>query len=80
MKKTIPIQDIANSLGLSRNTVSKALNGQHVPEKTRKLVLDKAKELNFKSMNYLNDSINKNYRILCANPGKSRFCLQFVQK
>lgn len=64
MKKTISIQDIANSLGLSRNTVSKALNGQHVPEKTRKLVLDKAKELNFKSMNYLNDSINKNYRIL----------------
>lgn len=64
MKKTITIQDIANSLGLSRNTVSKALNGQHVPERTRKLVLDKAKELNFKSMNYIDDTSIKSYHLL----------------
>ena len=50
MKKAITILDIANELGLSRNTVSKALNGGYVPEKTRKQVLDKAIEMNYKSM------------------------------
>ena len=46
MKKAVTIKDIAEALDLSRNTVSKALNGQHVPEKTREQVLKKAQELN----------------------------------
>ena len=51
MKKAVSIKDIAAALGLSRNTVSKALNGQFVSEKTRELVLRKASELNYKSIN-----------------------------
>lgn len=63
MKKAVTINEIAEALGLSRNTVSKALNGQHVPEKTRELVLKKAQELNYKSLNSDFFKSNK-YRIL----------------
>ncbi|MDE7295962.1 MAG: LacI family DNA-binding transcriptional regulator, partial [Clostridia bacterium] len=45
----ITIQDIADALKLSRNTVSKALNGQYVPPKTRNLVLIASIELVYKS-------------------------------
>lgn len=48
-KERITIQDIASSLGLSRNTVSKALNGQYVPPHTREQVLNAAIELGYKS-------------------------------
>ncbi len=48
-REKITIQDIADSLGLSRNTVSKALNGQYVPPRTRDLVLGAAIELGYKS-------------------------------
>ena len=48
--KSVRINDIARELGLSRNTVSKVLNGKSVPEKTRKLVLAKAAELNYKQL------------------------------
>ena len=66
MKKAITIQDIADQLNLSRNTVSKALNGSYVPEKTKKLVFEKARELNYKSMNQNTIEIEKNkkYRLL----------------
>lgn len=50
MKKAITIKDIAEQLNLSRNTVAKVLNGKYVPEKTRTLVLEKARELNYKSI------------------------------
>lgn len=42
MNNSVTVQDIANALGLSRNTVSKALNGRHVPSKTRDAVLNAA--------------------------------------
>ena len=48
MKKSVTIQDIANTLGMSRNTVSKALNGQHVPVKTRNAVISAAIEMGYK--------------------------------
>ncbi len=51
MKKAVTIKEIAEQLHMSRNTVSKALNGQYVPEKTRQLVLDKARQLNYKCLN-----------------------------
>ena len=63
MKKAITIKEIAQELGLSRNTVSKALNGQYVPPKTREIVLRKAKELNYKC--FSDESLaSKKYRIL----------------
>ena len=66
MSKTITINDIAEQLNLSRNTVSKALNGKYVPEKTRIKVLEKARELNYKMMNLDGFEIQKNekHRIL----------------
>ncbi|WP_296636573.1 LacI family DNA-binding transcriptional regulator [Polaribacter sp.] len=42
------LKEIAKTLGLSVATVSKALNGySDVSEKTKKLVLDLAEELNY---------------------------------
>ena len=42
------IKDVANALGMSRNTVSKVLNGKNgVSPKTEKLVLEKARELQY---------------------------------
>ena len=65
--KSVKINDIAKELGLSRNTVSKVLNGKHVPEKTKKLVLEKANELNYKQM--AGDSSAKfNILMLSAKP------------
>lgn len=48
-KERITVQDIADALGLSRNTVSKALNGQYVPPRTRERVLAAAIEMGYKS-------------------------------
>ena len=48
MNKTVTIQDIADHLGMSRNTVSKALNGKHVPVKTRNAVISAAIEMGYK--------------------------------
>lgn len=48
MKNNVTIQDLANALGMSRNTVSKALNGKHVPAKTRNAVINAAIEMGYK--------------------------------
>lgn len=66
MRKAITIKDIAESLNLSRNTVAKVFNGKYVPNKTRELVLNKARELNYKGMNseIKHQSVKKRYRIL----------------
>lgn len=61
IKERVTVQDIADALGLSRTTVSKALNGApNMPEKTVKKVLQKAKEMNYKQFSYLTlDQKNK---------------------
>jgi LacI family transcriptional regulator len=65
MKTTVTIKDIAEQLNLSRNTVAKALNGKYVPEATRERVLNKAIELNYKSLSSKAPSEKKKkYRIL----------------
>jgi len=52
-KEKVTIQDIADALGLSRNTVSKALNNHpSIPEDTRNKVVRKAVELNYKQFAY----------------------------
>lgn len=48
MDKNVTINDLANALGMSRNTVSKALNGKHVPTKTRNAVISAAIEMGYK--------------------------------
>lgn len=53
MKKRTTIQDIAESLGLSRNTVSKALNNTGVvADDTRRKILDKAVEMGYRRFLY----------------------------
>ena len=49
MEKKITIQDIADALGLSRNTVSKALNNTGVlAADTRQKILEKAAEMGYR--------------------------------
>lgn len=67
MKKAVTIKEIAEQLNLSRNTVAKALNGQYVPEKTRELVLKKAQEMKYKSLNLSTESGRKQYGILIVS-------------
>lgn len=55
-KEKVTIQDIANSLNLSRNTVSKALNrNDSIPESTRNRVIKKAVELKYKHFAFINN-------------------------
>lgn len=53
MKNSVTIQDIAGALGMSRNTVSKALNGKPVPAKTKNAVLSAAIEMGYKGFDLL---------------------------
>lgn len=55
MKKRVTIQDIADALGISRNTVSKAINNSEgIADATRDLVLQKAAEMGYKQFSYIN--------------------------
>ena len=56
MKKKTTIQDIADALGISRNTVSKAINNaEGLAEATREKILDKAVEMGYKQFSYVNE-------------------------
>lgn len=71
MQKKIHMNDIADALNMSRNTVSKAFNGQHLPEKTRQLILNKAIEMGYKNLDIVSkrETVihNKNILILTSN-------------
>lgn len=55
MADRITIQDIADELGVSRNTVSKAINNTGIlADATRKRVLKKAIEMGYKQFSYVN--------------------------
>ena len=55
MAKRVTIQDIADELGISRNTVSKAINNNEgVAEETRERILRKAANMGYKQFSYLN--------------------------
>ncbi|NBH74073.1 LacI family transcriptional regulator [Clostridiaceae bacterium] len=55
MASKVTIQDIADALGVSRNTVSKAINNTGVlAAATRDKVLKKAQEMGYKQFSYLN--------------------------
>lgn len=55
MSKRVTIQEIADSLGISRNTVSKAINNSPgLSEATRVKILQRATEMGYKQFSYLN--------------------------
>lgn len=55
MAQRVTIQDIADALGVSRNTVSKAINNTGIlADSTRERVLDKAREMGYKQFSYIN--------------------------
>lgn len=57
MAVRVTIQDIADELGVSRNTVSKALNNSGIlANATRERVLKKAIEMGYKQFSYVNGS------------------------
>ena len=53
MPERVTIQDIADALGLSRNTVSKAINNTGIlADATKEKVLRKAVEMGYKQFSY----------------------------
>lgn len=55
MGKKVTIQDIADALGISRNTVSKAINNTDgLADATREKILQKAVEMGYKQFSYVN--------------------------
>ena len=54
MNKKVTIQDIADALGISRNTVSKAINNtEGLADSTREKILQKAMEMGYKQFSYV---------------------------
>lgn len=59
MASRVTIQDIADALGLSRNTVSKAINNTGVlADATRDKILEKAAEMGYKQFSYISTQLN----------------------
>ena len=59
MSGRVTIQDIADALGLSRNTVSKAINNTGIlADATREKVLQKAMEMGYKTFSYAGSQVN----------------------
>ena len=59
MKKKVTIQDIADALGISRNTVSKAINNSEgLADATREKILQKAVEMGYKQFSYVATLVN----------------------
>lgn len=57
MKKKVTIQDIADALGISRNTVSKAINNSDgLADATREKILQKAVEMGYKQFSYVSSA------------------------
>lgn len=76
MADRVTIQDIADALGGSRNTVSKAINNTgSLADSTRVKVLNKAREMGYKQFSYFDmvsldkmekDNARAGIRISCA--------------
>ena len=59
MRKKVTIQDIADALGVSRNTVSKAINNTDgLADSTREKILQKAVEMGYKQFSYVSTLSN----------------------
>lgn len=85
MKKRVTILDIANELAISRNTVSKAINGTgSISDETREKVIQKAAEIGYRQFSLLSKEqgnitsttlCNKEIALLTHSLiGNSHFC------
>jgi LacI family transcriptional regulator len=60
MKRKVTVQDIADALNISRNTVSKAINGTGTVSKETKIkIFNKASELGYKQFSMLSQNITE---------------------
>ncbi len=80
--KKITMQDIADACGLSRNTVSKVFNDRgNVPESTRQMVLEKARQMSYRHIPEPNLPAAQNRSIalftLCM-PGRNHYGSNFI--
>ena len=73
MGKKVTIQDIADALGISRNTVSKAINNSDgLADATREKILQKAIEMGYKQFSYVSALVNSGRAVeetLNSKPG-----------
>ena len=85
MSGRVTIQDIADALGLSRNTVSKAINNTGIlADATREKVLQKAMEMGYKTFSYAAGQVNNRSALphsllstaAADGPRNGRLCLQ----
>lgn len=73
MANRVTIQDIADALGLSRNTVSKAINNTGIlADSTREKILKKAMEMGYKQFSYINISDFQKNKLSSAVPNEKR--------
>lgn len=78
MGNQVTIQEIARQLNLSRSTVSKALNGNNVPAKTKNAVLQKAVELGYKSFDFVSrQHTKKKYDKILILSSKTLICANY---
>ena len=75
MNKKVTIQDIADALGISRNTVSKAINNSEgLADSTREKILQKAIEMGYKQFSYAGSiAIPRNSVVPTARPEASGY-------
>ena len=90
--KRVTIKDIANELGISRNTVSKAINNTDgLAQATRRRILEKAVEMGYKQFSYvearshvipgLNGPGKREIALLCGSVlSPSHFATQMLDK
>ena len=65
MSKKVTLETLSQLLGLSKNTISKALNGDpSVKAETRQKVFQIARELNYKSFRYNQDEEQNSHQII----------------
>jgi LacI family transcriptional regulator len=76
LKKSVTLQTIAEALGLTSHTVSKALRGlPGMSEETRKLVLDTARKLQYQTRNQQNSLAVDRIPVLRSKPFRFLFIL-----
>ncbi|MCR5826647.1 MAG: LacI family DNA-binding transcriptional regulator [Oscillospiraceae bacterium] len=75
MGKKVTIQDIADALGISRNTVSKAINNSEgLADATREKILQKAVEMGYKQFSYLSALASSERNAAESTKSRQGFC------